>query len=128
MMARRLGPRQPGFLLRALLARRTQSPPAARNPRRFGRETFRASTRIRFGLQWRNHLGGVAPAHLPGWLPRSLGSEAGRVDEPERCGYAGVGEWNRVEWPMADPFELWRQAWSTSTPSPLRKTRIISIS
>ncbi len=39
------------------------------------RETIEASVASLYGLdvdqlrlQWRNHLGGVAPAHLPGWL------------------------------------------------------------
>ena len=66
-------------------------PPA---PSASARETLDASVARLSGLntdqlrlQWRNHLGGVAPAHLPGWLllrvlayrkPRHSGISTGR--------------------------------------------------
>ena len=48
------------------------------------RETLKASVASlsglnvdQLGLQWRNHLGGVAPAHLPGWLLMPSARRAG---------------------------------------------------
>src|SRR5271166_3793029 len=63
-------------------------PPA---PSASARETLDASVARLSGLntdqlrlQWRNHLGGVAPAHLPGWLLLLVGRSAPRLTDRPR--------------------------------------------
>ena len=70
------------------------------------RETLDASVASLSGLnldqlrlQWRNHLGGIAPAHLPGWLlMRVLAYRIPLPAMPNSCACPLVGlgqrDWN----------------------------------